>query len=137
MTQCTIRHFSIPCDDLDRAVAFYQAVFGWRAEPWGPPGFFLLEAGTDPLSPPHGDLHRRREPEAGVLASGFECTIGVPSLKDVIAAIEAHGGRIVMPRVRIEGVGDLIHFEDPEGNRAAAMQYDAVAAAPGDPLSRS
>ena len=30
-----------------------------------------------------------------------------------------------MPRVRIEGVGDLIYFQDPEGNILGAMQYDA------------
>ena len=29
-----------------------------------------------------------------------------------------------MPRVRIEGVGDLVFFQDTEGNVLGAMQYD-------------
>ena len=41
-----------------------------------------------------------------------------------IKAIEAGGGKIIMPRFRIEGVGDLIFFQDTEGNVAGAMQYD-------------
>ena len=29
-------------DDVDRARRFYEAVFGWEFEPWGPPGFYLI-----------------------------------------------------------------------------------------------
>jgi len=41
-----IRHFAIGADDLDRARAFYESVFGWRFEAWGPPGFYLIHTGT-------------------------------------------------------------------------------------------
>ena len=34
------------------------------------------------------------------------------------------GGRILMEKANIPGVGDLIYFEDPEGNVAGAMRYD-------------
>jgi integrase len=30
-----IIHFEIPADDTDRAVRFYQKVFGWKIEKWG------------------------------------------------------------------------------------------------------
>ena len=30
-------HFAVHADDLPRARRFYEAVFGWRFEPWGPP----------------------------------------------------------------------------------------------------
>ena len=31
--------FALHVDEVDRARAFYEAVFGWTFEPWGPPGF--------------------------------------------------------------------------------------------------
>src|ERR1700677_2630636 len=34
--------FAIHVDDTDRARAFYEAVFGWRFEAWGPPDFYLI-----------------------------------------------------------------------------------------------
>jgi predicted enzyme related to lactoylglutathione lyase len=37
--------------------------------------------------------------------------------------VVANGGRIVMDRATIPGVGDLVFFEDPSGNVAGAMQY--------------
>lgn len=30
-----LRHFAIIAADVDRAKAFYEAVFGWRIEPLG------------------------------------------------------------------------------------------------------
>ena len=43
------------------------------------------------------------------------------------AAVTAAGGRIVMPRTTIAGVGHLIFFTDPGGNVVGAMQYDEAA----------
>ena len=39
--------FAIRVDDVDRARAFYEAVFAWRFEPWGPPGFYLIHTGDE------------------------------------------------------------------------------------------
>jgi hypothetical protein len=35
-----LRHVAINADDVQRARRFYEAVFGWRFEPWGPPNFY-------------------------------------------------------------------------------------------------
>jgi predicted enzyme related to lactoylglutathione lyase len=43
------------------------------------------------------------------------------------AAVTAAGGRIVMPRTTIAGVGHLIFFTDPAGNVAGAIQDDESA----------
>ena len=34
--------FAINADDVPRARNFYETVFGWGFEPWGPPGFYLI-----------------------------------------------------------------------------------------------
>jgi predicted enzyme related to lactoylglutathione lyase len=122
-----VRHFSINADDLQRARRFYQQVFGWTFEPWGPPGFFMVATG-EAEGHPLGSLQQRRELVAGRRMNGFECTIAVEQDVDrVAAAVRANGGRVVMEKATIPGVGDLIFFEDTEGNLAGAMRYDAAA----------
>lgn len=119
-----LQHFAINADDLDRARRFYETVFGWRIEPWGPPDFFQIttSAGTGGI---RGALQKRREVAAGKVMHGFECTIGVEDVDAVARSVEAQGGRVLMPKTVIAGVGELIFFEDPEGNVAGAMRYDA------------
>jgi predicted enzyme related to lactoylglutathione lyase len=69
-----------------------------------------------------GALQGRRDLIPGRPATGYECSLWVDDLDAVIAAIEAYGGTIVMPKVTITGVGDLIFFQDTEGNVTGAMQ---------------
>jgi predicted enzyme related to lactoylglutathione lyase len=115
-------HFAIECDDVERARLFYETVFGWKAVPWGPPGYYLIITGTAEHPGIQGDLRGRAEPREGG-GRGYECTINVASLRDAMAAIEANGGRMVSAPYGIEGVGDLAYFEDTEGNRAGIMQH--------------
>jgi len=118
----TLRHFAINCDDVDRARSFYETVFGWKFQPWGPPGFFhTSDAGA------LGAIQKRRELVPGVRMTGLECTFGVQNIDAAQAAIERMGGRIVMPKVIIPTVGTLLFFQDPEANLAGAMQYDKAA----------
>ena len=121
-----VRHFSINADDLPRARRFYEQVFGWAFQPWGPPGFFMIATGESE-GRPLGSLQGRRELVPGLRLNGFECTIAVDDVDAVAAAVVAGGGRILMEKATIPGVGDLIFFEDPEGNVAGAMRYDVRA----------
>jgi predicted enzyme related to lactoylglutathione lyase len=118
-----LRHFAIECDDVERAKAFYEAVFGWSIRAWGSPGFYQVFTEEDG-SAVMGALQERREPLTGTGTRGCECTFGVDDIDATIAAATANGGAILMPKFRIEGVGDLIFFADTEGNRIGAMQYD-------------
>ena len=58
---------------------------------------------------------------------GFECTIAVPSIDQTAKAVLANGGKTVMPKSVIVGVGALMFFQDPDGNVFGAMQYDKQA----------
>ena len=119
-----LAHFSINADDLPRARQFYENVFGWTFSPYGPPGFFQIDMGPVPVQPILGALQQRRALIPGVELRGFECTISVPDVHATARLIEANGGKIVMQIVTLPGVGQLLFFEDPEGNLAGAMQYD-------------
>ncbi len=115
-----VRFFSIMVDDDARARRFYESVFGWTFEPWGPPGFFLIRgAGLE------GSLHTRREPLTGTGYRAYEITVGVDDVDDIARKVTAAGGTVTMPKMRLPTVGELIYFDDPEGNRVGAMKYDS------------
>ncbi len=117
-----LAHFAINADDVEATRRFYEEVFGWTFRPWGPPDFFRIETGTG--APPRGALQRRRELVAGTRTVGFECTVAVSDVDAVARDAEAHGGRVVMARTTISGVGDLIFVADPSGNVVGAMRYE-------------
>src|SRR4249920_4250119 len=96
-----IDFFAINADDVPRARKFYEAVFGWGFEPWGPPNFYLIETGQEPITPVRGALQERRELARDQKMIGFECTISVENIDRTIRAIEANGGRMAAPKFHI------------------------------------
>jgi uncharacterized protein len=115
----TLSHFSINAADTDRARAFYEAVFGWKFNAWGPPGFFMIDTGGGP----HGSLQRAQAEPFPTLIGNFECTISVDDVDRVCALIEANGGRVTLPKVTIPNVADIARVEDSEGNTFSLARY--------------
>ncbi len=116
-------HFAIDADDVDRARNFYTAAFAWAFEPWGPPGFYLIDkAGIK------GALQQRQGPAVPGI-KGFECTIAVSDLDASCRAIATAGGELIGEPFAIPSVGTLAKFRDTEGNEAIIMQYEPAAAA--------
>ena len=115
-----IAHFAIHADDCQRAKTFYEEVFGWTFEPWGPPNFWRIHTSPGAIE---GALQERREPVSGKGTIGFECTISVEDVHDIAEAIKRHGGEVMDRPFVIETVGTLIMFKDTEGNVAGAMRY--------------
>ncbi len=118
-----IAHFDIEADDIDRARRFYQRVFGWRFEAWGPPDFYMIHTGSAADPGIHGSMSKRPEPVTGRSRVGFECTVSVDDLGAIKAAVVANGGKLVLDEYEIVGVGKMIRFEDTEGNSVCAMRY--------------
>lgn len=122
-----LSHVAINADDTDAARAFYAATFGWHFDPWGPPGFYRVE-GDDPRGPGvTAAIQQRRNLLGDRPTTGFECTIGVTAVDRTTEAALAAGGRVLMERSTIPGVGHLIWLADPSGNVVGAMEYDAGA----------
>jgi len=119
-----VRHFSIHADDVERARAFYEAVFGWVFEAFGPPDFYRIRTGTPEDPGIFGAMQKRSEPLQGEALRGFECTISVDDLDEARREVEAHGGTVTFPEHQIPEVGRLFQFADTEGNIVCAMQYE-------------
>lgn len=122
ITPGQVAHFAINANDIARAQRFYGNVFGWKFLPYGPPGFFMID--NKPSGELRGSLQQRREIIPGVAMRGLECTIAVADIHTTETAIQSNGGKIAMPICTLPGIGQLLFFEDPEGNIAGAMQYD-------------
>jgi predicted enzyme related to lactoylglutathione lyase len=114
--------FAIHAEDLPKAQRFYERVFGWKFTPWGPPGFLLIETGDkrDPGVP--GALQKRHELVPGQRLTGYECTIDTNDIDATAAAVEKHGGTIIMPKCEIPTVGHLIKIRDTDGNVVCVKQ---------------
>ena len=127
-------HFDIQADDPERAIAFYEAVLGWKFQKWdGPMEYWLVETGPEDAAGINGGLARRPQ---GVAAPGgaetrapgaFECTVDVPSADDAAVAVEKNGGTVLNPKAPIPGVGWLVQCRDTEGNSFSMMQEDPEA----------
>jgi predicted enzyme related to lactoylglutathione lyase len=117
-------HFEIPADDPERAIRFYEKVFGWRIEKWdGPIEYWLVMTGPEDEPGIDGGLARREDPNTGV-----ENTIDVKNLDASLADVEDQGGQILRPRMAVPGVGWMAYIKDTEGNIFGLMESDPKAA---------
>lgn len=122
-----LSHFALNSDDVEASRSFFETVFGWRFNSFGPPGFYQIQTGTDEEPGALGALQERRELVPGIPTIGAECTFAVDDIDAIRDAVVAAGGTILMERSTIPHVGHLIAFKDPGGNPILAMQYDAAA----------
>jgi predicted enzyme related to lactoylglutathione lyase len=113
-------HFELPADNPERAVEFYKKVFGWNFQKWeGPQEYWLVSTGPKTQPGINGGLLRRQHPGAGTCN-----TIDVASVDQAVANITKHGGKNVMPKTALPGVGYLAYCSDTEGNVFGLMQAD-------------
>jgi uncharacterized protein len=117
-------HFEFNADDPERAVAFWQGVFGWDIKKWEGPAPYWLASTGEGLGI---DGALQPAPEF-VEGQKVVVTVGVESVDDTAAKVEASGGAVVVPKMAIPHVGWLIYCRDTEGMLFGAMQSDESAA---------
>ena len=116
-------HFEIPADQPERAITFYERVFGWKFSKWdGPMPYWMISTGDNAQPGINGGMLPRQHPGQGVVN-----TITVQDLDASIAVVQAAGGKIIVPRMAVPGVGWLAYFMDPENNPGGIMQSDPAA----------
>jgi uncharacterized protein len=121
-------HFEIHAEDPDRAIKFYQSLFGWEFTKWaGPMDYWLIKTGPDTSPGINGGMVRRRGVIDGTAVIAYVCTIDVKSVDDLLAAIQAKGGSIALSKMPVPGVGWLAYGKDTEGNIFGFMQADKAA----------
>ena len=124
-------HFEIHAEQPERAIAFYQKMFGWTFSAWGAPGqYWLITTGPETLAGINGGLVPRRggAPVTGQPVNAYVCSLNVPALDDSVRMALAEGGELALPKMAIPGVGWLAYIKDTEGNIVGLMQADTSAA---------
>lgn len=107
-----ISYLDFSAEDLERAVNFYNKIFGWQINKWdGPLEFWEIKTGEPNELGIDGGLSKRDR--IGQWTTPF---INVSSVDQYIAKIEAGGGRIIQPKASIPGIGYSLLFKDTESN---------------------
>ena len=121
-------HFEIHAGDPERAITFYEKLFGWTFQKWeGPMPYWLIITGPNDKPGINGGLVPRRGEIDGQAVIAYVCTVDVESLDSSIATVEASGGSIALPKMPVPGVGWLAYCKDIEGNIFGMMQADPEA----------
>ena len=117
-----IVHFEIPVDDLDRAKKFYGPIFGWNLQDWPmPDGSTYIGVHTTPI-----DEKTRLPLKPGAINGGIMkrsamakapiFAINVGSIDEKVKMVETAGGKVVMPKMDMMGMGFYAYVSDTEGN---------------------
>ena len=118
-------HFEIHAADPERAVNFYQTLFGWTFQKWeGPMDYWLIITGPDDQRGINGGLVRRQGEIDGQAVIAYVCTVDVADLDASVHSAIDHGVQIALPKMPVPGVGWLAYCKDTEGNIFGMMQND-------------
>jgi predicted enzyme related to lactoylglutathione lyase len=113
MSQHPITHIELSAKDPSGAGKFYGDLFGWKIVEMPEMNYVTFESEEG-----HGGGF------VTVGEQGFEVGdivpyVTVPDIDAALARAEELGGKMLMPKTEIPGVGWFAHFSDPTGNRLA------------------
>lgn len=113
-----VYHFEIPVTDMDRAVRFYQSVFGYELSRQTVDGyemaFFPRADGAPGASGAlaRGDIYVPSK-------SGAIIYFDVPDIDPVLERALEQGATILYPKKHVGAAGYVAEISDSEGNRLA------------------
>jgi uncharacterized protein len=115
-----IAYFEIPADNVDRAKHFYNALLGWKVAPtksMGDPAKMTAMQYQDVVT---GDAKEGTLNMGGMykrqMTEQIMNYVMVDDLDKVMAKVAKLGGKIVVPKMAIKGVGWTVIIQDTEGN---------------------
>lgn len=115
-------HFEIPCDNPEKTIHFFEDAFGWSFQQFGTEEYWMVITGDEKDPGINGGLMKKKDPKQPIANS-----IDVVDLDAAVVKVEKAGGKIVVPKMAIPGVGWLAYFTDPDGNIHGLYQNDPTA----------
>ena len=116
-------YFEIQVDNIERAIGFYQTLFGWKftKNEGLPIEYWRIE--TDG---PRGGLLKRPTPASASMSgtNAFACSMQVDDFDATGKKILATGGFVAMPKFAVPGLCWQGYFLDTEGNVFGLYQVD-------------
>jgi predicted enzyme related to lactoylglutathione lyase len=116
-------HFDLTVDNPERAMKFYKDIFGWKFEKWnGPMEYWMVTTGDEKEPGINGGLSKRGESSMPNMN-----TIGVSSVDKFSKMVQDEGGKVLMPKSPIPGMGWFATCQDTEGNTFGIIEEDRTA----------
>ena len=115
-------HFEIPSDNPEKAISFFQTVFGWSFQKFGTEEYWLANTGDENARGINGAVMKKKDPRQPMVN-----TILVESIDDYVQKIENAGGKIVLAKMSVPNVGYIAYFMDPDNNIHGIWQEDESA----------
>lgn len=109
-------HIEFDAVDMDRAQAFYEAMFGWTFKSFMGGEMRVFGVGDSHV----GGLMRANAVQAGTSPSVW---IKVDSCDRVLDIAKSVGGTVVKEKGEVPGVGYSAQIRDPEGNIVGIVEY--------------
>jgi len=110
-TYHTIAHFDIPAENIEKMKKFYSELFGWKIERVGGPiEYYLIETAPEGKGV-GGGMAKKEHPSQHPMNY-----ILVESVDEYSKKVEKLGGKIIVPKQTLPGMGYLAVAIDPEGN---------------------
>jgi len=111
-------HFEIPFDDGDRARSFYQELFGWQVQSMPEMEYTLVTSGPSSDEGPTeaGYINGGMLPRTQAATAGPVIVVDVDSIEQTLERIGGLGGKTVVGKTPVGGMGFAAYFTDPEGN---------------------
>jgi predicted enzyme related to lactoylglutathione lyase len=122
----TVVHFEIPAKDVVKLKKFYTELFGWKIEKaqmddgmeYWLIGTVPVDEKMTPIRPGvNGGLYKKTD--SNMKPVNY---ISVESADEFTAKVKKLGGKVIVPKMEVPGVGWTVLAEDPEGNPVAALQ---------------
>jgi uncharacterized protein len=126
----TIVHFEIPANDIEKLKKFYRDLFGWTMNKYpGPTTYYLVgtvpvdEKTMMPIRPGvNGGLYERKDSSMPDMAKPTNY-ISVESVEEYSKKVESLGGKIVVTKMEISGIGWWALALDTECNHFGILEY--------------
>jgi len=121
-TPASIVWFEIPAEKIDRAKAFYSALFGWNIAAFpGMKDYFHIDTGGADASPDGAVMPRMHERHT------ITNYVLVDSVTKSMAKVEKLGGKVCRPKTAVPGMGYFAICRDTEKNEFALWEVNPKA----------
>ena len=114
----TLVHFEVPADDVERSRKFYTDLFGWKIEKWpgtdsGDMEYWTVTTTDDKGNKASvgGGMMKRQNQQQQI--TNF---IDVKSLDEYSSKVEKLGGKVVVSKMAVPGMGYFAVCHDTENN---------------------
>jgi uncharacterized protein len=126
-------HFEIQADDVERAKAFYAAVFEWSFQDYSQvtnSTYWGIVTGPEDQPGINGGLLQRPAPPPAEAqgTNSFVCTMSVSDYDETERRILDAGGKVALPKMALTGMAWQGYYLDTEGNTFGIHQPDPEAA---------